>query len=138
VFKWILLIVLGVPLSLYLIVLLINMQDEAPSEQSKRNLAQIADNEHALAQDFDNNAYIFALGFNVPKDTAPMAEGVKHLHLLQSLGIMDTADDWQTSRFELPELPLEYCLNRDDFLMACKSNLEQEKNLKTLLESGVY
>ncbi|RTR28269.1 hypothetical protein [Shewanella atlantica] len=133
VLKWILLTVLGVPLSLYFIVLLINIQDEAPSERAKRNFAQIADNERTLAQNPDNNAYIFALGFNVPEDVAPMTEGVKRLQLLQSLGIMDTADGMQPPRFELPDLPLEYCLNRDDFLMACKAKLEQEKNLNTLL-----
>ncbi len=131
--KWILLTGMGVPLSLYFIVLLLNMQDEAPSERSKRNFAQIADNERTLAQNLDNNAYILALGFNVPKDSSPMAEGVKRLHLLQSLGIMDTVNAKQTARFELPELPLEYCLSHDDFLLACKANLEQDKNLKTLL-----
>jgi len=131
--KWILLTVLGVPLSLYFIVLLINMQDEAPSERSKRNFAKIADNERTLAQHPENNAYIFALGFNVPKDSAPMAAGVERLQLLQSLGILDTADDRLTPRFELPEQPLENCLNRDDFLLACRSNLEQKNNLKTLL-----
>ncbi|RTR37990.1 hypothetical protein EKG38_15610 [Shewanella canadensis] len=137
--KWILMALLAIPISLYFIVLLINMQDEAPSEQSKRNFAQIADNERTLAQNLDNNAYILALGFNVPKDAAPMAEGVKRLHLLQSLGIWDTVNAKQTARFELPNLPLEYCLGQDDFLLACKfnieqkNNLEQEKNLKILL-----
>lgn len=131
--KWILLTVLAIPLSLYFIVLLTNMQDEAPSEQSKRYFAQIAKSDRTLAQNLDNNAYIFALGFNVPKGAAPMAEGVKRLQQLQSLGIMDTVNAKQTARFELPELPLEYCLSHDDFLLACKANLEQEKNLKTLL-----
>jgi len=131
--KWILLTVLGVPLSLYLIVLLINMQDEAPSERSKRNLARIAENDRTLAKNLDNNAYIFALGFNVPKDAAPMAAGVKRLQLLQSLGIMEKDNHRQTARFERPRLPLEYCLSRDDFLLACKDKLEQKANLKTLL-----
>lgn len=131
--KWILLTVLGGPLSLYLIVLLINIQDEAPSEQSKRNLAQIAESDRTLAKNLDNNAYIFALGFNVPKGAAPIAAGVKRLHLLQSLGIMDKVNAKQTPRFKLPEIPLEYCLSHDDFLLACKDKLELEKNLKTLL-----
>ena len=131
--KWILLALLGVPVSLYFIVLLINAQDELPSEQSKRNLAQIAENERTLAQNLDNNAYIFALGFNVPQDAAPMAEGLKRLHQLQSLGIMEKDNHRQTARFERPQLPLDYCLGQDDFLLVCNANLGQEKNLKLLL-----
>ncbi|MCL1062899.1 hypothetical protein MK852_12250 [Shewanella benthica] len=125
--------VLAIPLGLYFIFLLINSQDEALSEQSKRNLAQIAESDRALSQNLNNNAYVFALGFDVPKEDSPITEGLKRLQQLQSLTVMEKANAKQTASYELPQLPLENCLSQDDFLMACKASLKQENKLKMLL-----
>lgn len=131
--KWILLTVLAIPLGLYFIFLLINSQDEALSEQSKRYLAQIAESDRALSQNLNNNAYVFALGFDVLKEDSPITEGLKRLQQLQSLTVMEKANAKQTASYELPQLPRENCLSQDDFLMACKASLKQENKLKMLL-----
>ena len=131
--KWILMTVLAIPLGLYFIFLLINWQDEALSEQSKRYLAQIAESDRALSQNLNNNAYVFALGFDVLKEDSPITEGLKRLQQLQSLTVMEKANAKQTASYELPQFPLENCLSQDDFLMACKASLTQENKLKMLL-----
>lgn len=131
--KWALLTIVLAPIALYLILLLINIRDAAPSEQSQRYLTQIAEIDSTLAKNHNDNAYIFALGFGSAKDKSPITAGLKSLHNLQN---KDVSSVDKTQRYALPNLPLENCLAEDDFVAACSANLKKNTHLKTLLSNN--
>ena len=131
--KWALLTIVLAPIAMYLILLLINMRDAAPSEQSLRYLAQIAEIDSTLAKNHNDNAYIFALGFGSAEDKSPITIGLESLHNLQNKDVL-SAD--KTQQYALPNLPLENCLAEDDFVAACSVNLRQNTDLKTLLSNN--
>lgn len=131
--KWALLTIVLAPIAMYLILLLINMRDAAPSEQSLRYLTQIVKVDSTLAKNHNDNAYIFALGFGSAKDKSPITIGLESLHNQQNKDIL-SAD--KTQQYALPNLPLENCLAEDDFAAACGANLRQNTDLKTLLSNN--
>ncbi|MCZ4338611.1 hypothetical protein [Shewanella colwelliana] len=136
--KWISLTLVAIPLSFYIILVLVNLQDQPPSEQVQRNLAQIAESERTLAQHLNNNGYIFSLGFDVVKDISPMEEGLKRLEQLQSLSPMERGNTVTAVGVELPKLPLADCLTQEDLLLACEAQLAQNDNLETLLADNLW
>lgn len=75
--KWILFTLLLIPVGGYLILLLINLQDSAPSAQASAFLEQVNAEETALSQHLENNPYLYAMGFDAPKDNDPMALGLE-------------------------------------------------------------
>lgn len=121
--KWILFTLLLIPVSCYLIVALINIQDEAPSKQAKTYLAEIESINSNLANNLDNNAYLFALGFDVAKDVSPLKIGTERLEQTQSQG---KAEKDKVTAFKKPQLPIDECLNKDDFVSACKAALNKD------------
>ncbi|MCL1094177.1 hypothetical protein [Shewanella kaireitica] len=131
--KWALLTIVLAPIALYLILLLINIRDAAPSELSQRYLTQIAEIDSTLAKNHNDNAYIFALGFGSAKDKSPITVGLKSLHNLQN---KDVSSVDKTQQYALPNLPLENCLAEDDFVAACSANLKKNTHLKTLLSNN--
>ncbi len=131
--KWALLTIVLAPIALYLILLLINIRDAAPSEQSLRYLAQIAEIDSTLAKNHNDNAYIFALGFGSAEDKSPRKIGLESLHNLQNKDVLN-AD--KTQKYAPPSLPLESCLAEDDFVAVCSTNLSKNANLKTLLSNN--
>lgn len=134
VMKWILISLLCIPASLYFILLLINFRDSPPSELAQNYLADIAENDNALSNHLNDNAYVFVLGFDVSNTASPMDVGLERLKKLQHLGVMDKPQDNQQIRFEKPQLPLEQCIKEDDFLSSCNVMLKQENNLNALLD----
>ncbi len=131
--KWTLLIILLTPIALYLTLLLINIGDAAPSEQSQRYLTQITNIDSTLIQNGNDNAYIFALGFASAEGKSPMTIGLQRLQKLQSQDILSDDDPQQHT---LPKLPLENCLAEDNFIATCSANLRKEANLKTFLSNN--
>ncbi|GIU37823.1 hypothetical protein TUM3794_09240 [Shewanella colwelliana] len=136
--KWISLTLVAIPLTFYIILVLVNLHDQPPSERVQRNLAQIAESERTLAQHLNNNGYIFSLGFNVVKDISPMEEGLKHLEQLQSLSPMERGNTVTAVGVELLQFPLSDCLKQEDFLLACEAQLAQNDNLETLLADNLW
>lgn len=131
--KWALLTIVLAPIALYLILLLINIRDAAPSEQSLRYLAQIAQIDSSLAKNHNDNAYIFALGFSSAKDKSPITVGLQSLHNLQN---KDVSSVDKTQQYALPNLPLENCIAEDNFVAACSANLRKNTHLTTLLSNN--
>lgn len=134
VIKWILISLLCIPLSLYFILLLTNLRDSPPSELAKNYLANIEESDNALSNNLNNNAYVFALGFDASNTASPMDVGLKRLKKLQHLGVMDKPENEQRVHFEKPQLPLDQCINEDDFLSSCNAVLKQESNHNALLD----
>ncbi|QQX79734.1 hypothetical protein JK628_19840 [Shewanella sp. KX20019] len=134
--KWILLTALAIPLTLYCILLLINIRDVAPSEQSKYYLAQIEETDRTLANNLNDNAYIFALGFGAPKGELPMTTGLDQLQKLQNKDVSSIEITTPAKYYTPPKLPLKSCLGEDDFLATCKANIKQSSDLKTLLSNN--
>lgn len=95
VMKWILISLLCIPVSLYFILLLINFRDSPPSELAQNYLADIAENDNALSNHLNDNAYVFVLGFDVSNTASPMDVGLERLKKLQHLGVMDKPQDNQ-------------------------------------------
>ena len=121
--KWILITLLLIPVSFYLIVALINIKDEAPSEQAKTYLTEIESINSKLTNNLENNAYLFALGFDVAKDLSPLDIGIKRFEQIQSQG---KAKKYKVAAFKKPQLPIDECLNKDDFVSACKAALNKD------------
>ncbi|MEZ9197351.1 hypothetical protein [Shewanella sp. 10N.286.54.B9] len=131
--KWALLTLLLAPIAMYVTVLFINLQDTAPSTQSKQYLAQIAEIDHSLTLNQQDNAYIFTLGFDAAKDDSPMTTGLELKKVLLEKDLLNPVNRQQKPHYQLVQLPLESCLAEDDFLVVCKANLEQSSNLAKLL-----
>ncbi|QYK02360.1 hypothetical protein [Shewanella psychrotolerans] len=125
--KWILITLLLIPVSFYLIVVLINIKDEAPSEQAKTYLTEIENINSNLANNLENNAYLFALGFDVAKDLSPLDIGIKRFEQIQSQG---KAKKYKVAAFKKPQLPIDECLNKDDFVSACKTALNKDGHIQ--------
>ena len=141
IFKWILLTVFALPLSLYLALFIVNISDVPPSELSKHNLNVIANNDHLLTQNPKDNAYVFALGFDVPKEKSPADEGLnlfKKIKELQDLNLEEQAKTTKMASFERPQLPLANCLNRSDFILACAEKLKQQDKIEALLTENQW
>lgn len=89
---------------------------------------------HSQINNLNNNAYVFALGFDASNTASPMDVGLERLKKLQHLEVMDKPENEQRVRFEKPQLPLDQCIKEDDFLSSCNAVLKQESSHNALLD----
>jgi len=77
--KWLAILLVGLPLSLYLLLVVINLVDEEKSplvlefEQTLEQISQVPD---------EDNAFIFFMGIEAPEGADVLAEGIKNTGLL--------------------------------------------------------
>ncbi|WP_285163307.1 hypothetical protein [Shewanella goraebulensis] len=132
--KWVLLSFIFIPISLYLIIILINLNDEAPSKQSIENLAKIEANNLRLTNNLIENGYIFTLGFDVEKSASPKEIGLARFQQLQDISIMESTKKFSSERFEIPKLSIQQCINKNDFTEQCSGVLIQDSELTLQLK----
>ena len=87
---WLLLATILLVLLLYLVLVAINWNDEAPSASALRFEQIVADRPVVSAED---NAVVYLLGFNVAADGDPVEAGDKRLKWLESLDDTNRAQD---------------------------------------------
>ena len=131
--KWILLTLFLVPVSLYLTLVAINMKDSPASEQAKAYLDEIQKSDKALTDNQAQNAYLYALGFDVNSGASPMDAGISRLKTIQQLGILDRSPTLNTTPIDKPQTPFNECINRDDFLSSCLPVLAEQTPFDELL-----
>jgi len=136
VIKWTLLTILLVPIGLYLALLVINMKDSPASEQAKTYLDEIQESDKKFANNQTQNAYIYALGFDVDSGASPMDAGIARLNTIQQLGMLEHSPTLNTARIEKPQTPFNECINRDDFLSSCLPVLAEQADIDELLATN--
>lgn len=136
VIKWTLLTILLVPIGLYLALLVINMKDSPASEQAKTYLDEIQESDKKFANNQTQNAYIYALGFDVDSGTSPMDAGIARLNTIQQLGILERSQTLNTTPIDKPQTPFNECINRDDFLSSCLPVLAEQAGIDELLATN--
>lgn len=136
VIKWILLTLFLVPVSLYLILAAINIKDSPASEQAKAYLDEIQKSDKALADNQAQNAYLYALGFDVNSGASPMDAGISRLKSIQQLGILERSPTLNTTPIDKPQTPFNECLNRDDFQSSCLPVLTEQTSFDELIATN--
>ena len=111
VILWAVAAVVAIPVLVYLAALAVNWRDEPPSAAA---LTLAADEPGATPVEDENNAYVFLLGFSVPRDGDPKAAGaaraawLRKLRADPSLGV-----DGDPGPKDLPEIAQLYEPVRD-------------------------
>ncbi|WP_428618690.1 hypothetical protein [Shewanella sp.] len=136
--KWILFTLLLIPVGGYLILLLVNLQDSEPSAQASAYLEQINAEEVALSQHLEQNPYLYAFGFDAPKDDDPMALGLKRYQALKQLGVLERPTPTVDEKFERPQWPITTCLKQEDYLYDCATLLAEPETLKATLNDYAW
>ncbi|MCG9745704.1 hypothetical protein [Shewanella sp. Isolate8] len=136
--KWILFTLLLIPVGGYLILLLINLQDSAPSEQASAFLKQVNAEETALSQHLENNPYLYAFGFDAPEDDDPMAVGLERYQALKQLGVLERPTQTVDEKFELPEWAISNCLKQEGYLDECAALFAEPEPLKATLDDFAW
>ncbi|MCG9753658.1 hypothetical protein L1D40_00290 [Shewanella insulae] len=136
--KWILFTLLFIPVGGYLILLLINLQDSAPSAQASAYLEQVNAEEVALSQHLENNPYLYALGFDAPKDDDPMALGLERYQALKQLGVLERPTQTVDEKFERPEWAIPTCLKQEGYLDDCAALLAEPETLRATLDDYAW
>ncbi len=136
--KWILFTLLLIPVGGYLILLLINLQDSAPSAQASAFLEQVNAEEIALSQHLENNPYLYAMGFDAPKDNDPMAVGLKRYQALKQLGVLERPTQTVDEKFEFPEWAISNCLKQKGYFAECTALLAEPETLKATLDDYAW
>ncbi|MFV7782939.1 hypothetical protein ACNPKB_00125 [Shewanella marisflavi] len=136
--KWILFTLLFILVGGYLILLLINLQDRAPSEQASAFLEQVNAEETALSQHLEQNPYLYAFGFDAPKDDDPMALGLKRYQALKQLGVLERPTQPVDEKFEFPEWAISNCLKQKGYFAECTALLAEPETLKATLDDYAW
>lgn len=136
--KWILFTLLLIPVGGYLILLLINLQDSAPSAQASAFLEQVNAEETALSQHLENNPYLYAMGFDAPKDNDHMALGLERYQALRQLEAMQRPTQTAHEKFERPEWGIPTCLKQEDYLDECAPLFAEPETLKATLDDFAW
>ena len=136
--KWILFTLLLIPVGGYLILLLVNLQDSEPSAQASAYLEQVNAEEVALSQHLENNPYLYAFGFDAPKDDDPMAVGLKRYQALKQLGVLERPEKTVDEKFERPEWPITTCLKQEGYLDDCAALLAETETLRATLNDYAW
>ncbi|MCL2910477.1 hypothetical protein [Shewanella aquimarina] len=118
--------------------LLINLQDSAPSAQASAFLEQVNAEEAALSQHLENNPYLYAMGFDAPKDDDPMAVGLERYQALKQLGVLDRPKKTVDEKFELPEWAISNCLKQEGYLDECAPLFAEPETLKATLDDYAW
>ncbi|MCG9697292.1 hypothetical protein [Shewanella sp. Isolate11] len=126
--KWILISLIMLPISLYLLLVIINLFDTAPSEQVKAYQAQIDYKFQQIQNIGDNNGYLIALGFDAPKNESATGKG---LALIRSDIRFNSPAETTNTPVKRPDIP---CLKRQDFISACQSEMDSSQLSELLTE----
>ncbi|MCG9711235.1 hypothetical protein L1D29_00180 [Shewanella insulae] len=136
--KWILFTLLFIPVGGYLILLLINLQDSAPSAQASAYLEQVNAEEVALSQHLEHNPYLYALGFDAPKDDDPMALGLERYQALRQLEAMQRPTQTVDEKFERPQWAITTCLKQEGYLDECAPLMAEPETLRATLNDYAW
>ncbi|QYK14079.1 hypothetical protein K0I63_06065 [Shewanella rhizosphaerae] len=136
--KWILFTLLFIPVGGYLILLLINLQDSAPSAQASAFLEQVNAEEAALSQHLENNPYLYAMGFDAPEDDDPMAVGLERYQVLRQLEAMQRPSQTAHEKFKRPEWAIPTCLKQEGYLDECAALFAEPEPLKATLDDYAW
>ncbi|WP_281214202.1 hypothetical protein [Shewanella insulae] len=136
--KWILFTLLLIPIGGYLILLLINLQDSAPSAQASAYLEQVNAEEVALSQHLENNPYLYAFGFDAPSTDDPMALGLERYQTLRQLDVMQQPEKAFPRPFELPKSTLPTCRSQEGYLSKCINLLTESNELQLTIKDYAW
>ncbi|QDF76045.1 MULTISPECIES: hypothetical protein [Shewanella] len=136
--KWILFTLLLIPVGGYLILLLVNLQDSEPSAQASAYLEQVNAEEAALSQHLEHNPYLYAFGFDAPKDDDPMALGLKRYQALKQLDVMQQPEKAFPHPFELPKSTLPTCRSQEGYLSECINLLTESNELQLTIKDYAW
>ena len=65
---------------------------------------------------------------------SPLKIGTERLEQLQKLGVMEVAERIKAPIFDQPKLPLNQCINKEDFISACNEELNNSTDIHALLD----